>query len=523
MKNGIRGLAGIIPGIIGAGILTYKLLGVHGINLDPGLLLLPAAAVPAGLALTVLAKRQGRRSGGVVARQCKLYYIREADYRSLERMARFLEDRSRRGLARYVTASYYSSTSISSFLLICGSAGLVEREAEVFESFLSVFEGVRVEPAGYIEDSFTTTLELRAEPRGWPGPAVQAEARRELGGEEQGILLGVRIDTPLPQPVYLSRRDIEGHVGVFGSTGAGKSTTLRTLSARLAGAGFRVIILDWTGEHRLPGFQRIDPSRGELPLDPVSVIGDAGVVVEIMTQALGLTDPQAYLLQQVLSGYAPSSVRELASLLDTMPEEAKWDREVKRALSRKLWPMLRGGLAFEPQANPTRVPSGPAIVDLSGIASVRARRAYALTLLALEYMRARESRTTATVVVVDEAHNLLSGESLLLEEILSEARKFGLHIVYATQSPSNISNKIINNTNTKIVHRLTSLQDKEYIERAMANVPAPLDKLAPGEAVLQSISYPEPILVKVKPGGEAGDKLGNLRVREPIHPDTGFP
>ena len=500
-------------------MLLHKFLDIKLNFIYIFILLIPVLVL---LAAKWIRGRMGSREKGGEGRLCKLYNIRDIDYSVIDKLAKFMEDRGRRGLARYIASSYYSSSARSSFIVICGVRGLLEREVEVFESFLNVFEGLKVEPAGYVIDTFSTQLELRSTPQGWAGLVLPA-SRPVSMASDGGILLGERLDTPLPEPVYLFHRDIGGHVGVFGSTGAGKSTTIRAISERLAKIGYRVLVLDWAGEHRIPGFKRIDPSRGDLPLDPIRSIRDPGIVVDIMSHALGLTDPQAYMLQQLLSTHGPSNVKELVALLDEIPEEAKWDREVKRALARKLWPIASGGPAFDASKEPGRIPRASVIIDLSRIGSLRARRAYALTLLALLYKEAHEPGFARTVIVIDEAHNLLSAESTLVEEILSEARKYGLYIVYATQSPSILNARLINNTNTKIVHRLTSRQDKEYIERSITAIPIPLDKLAPGEAILQSVSYPEPVLVKVEPGGYSRDELADSGVAKPVDTDPRIP
>ncbi len=114
------------------------------------------------------------------------------------------------------------------------------------------------------------------------------------------------------------------------------------------------------------------------------------------------------------------------------------------------------------------------------------------------------------IVIVDEAHNFLNqsiGEGdtnyrLDAFEILAkEGRKYGLHLVLATQRPSDIPDGVLSQMGTLIIHRLTNDRDREKVERACGDIDKSvigfLPNLASGEAIVAGTGFPFPISVKV--------------------------
>ena len=317
------------------------------------------------------------------------------------------------------------------------------------------------------------------------------------------VWLGYDLSRPVPREIYLSLRDIEGHIGVFGSTGSGKSTTLQVIASRVS--GFDVVVLDWTGEHARVladrGFQVVDP-REEGGFDVIKCSGgNWEEALEMISRALELTEPQTYLMEQVLRSGA-HGIRMLYEMLADIPEESKWYREVKRGLARRRGTLLRSsGAAF--QGDQCFIPRGNIVIDLSGILETFSRRAIANLVISTLFLRARGGDPRKVLLVVDEAHNIVSGNGRdVMNAVLAESRKFGLHVAYATQSPSLMGDLALLNTNTKIVHAVKSQRDKKVIIDALGlgeEWISRLDKLGRGVALLQSPSHPEPILISVQP------------------------
>lgn len=80
-------------------------------------------------------------------------------------------------------------------------------------------------------------------------------------------------------------------------------------------------------------------------------------------------------------------------------------------------------------------------------------------------------------MVVDEAHNLIkryneddeniSSQRLcsqIFEKIAKEGRKFGVGLVIASQRPSELSQTVLSQCNTFLLHRIVSDRDQEMVK-----------------------------------------------------------
>jgi DNA helicase HerA-like ATPase len=115
-----------------------------------------------------------------------------------------------------------------------------------------------------------------------------------------------------------------------------------------------------------------------------------------------------------------------------------------------------------------------------------------------------------TVVLVDEAHNFLgrhigaedyAAKLDAFEIIAKEGRKYGLNICLATQRPRDITEGVLSQMGTLIVHRLTNDRDREVVERACGEIDraasAFLPNLRPGEAAIIGTDFPIPLTIKI--------------------------
>ena len=120
--------------------------------------------------------------------------------------------------------------------------------------------------------------------------------------------------------------------------------------------------------------------------------------------------------------------------------------------------------------------------------------------------------SSPVVVIVDEAHNFLGkqfgGEDSVagldaFELIAREGRKFGLNICLATQRPRDITDGVLSQMGTLVVHRLTNDRDREVVERACGEIDRSassfLPNLKPGEAAIIGSDFPIPLTVKIFP------------------------
>lgn len=152
-------------------------------------------------------------------------------------------------------------------------------------------------------------------------------------------------------------------------------------------------------------------------------------------------------------------------------------------------------------------------IDLSDVGfEFRAREIVANVIgrYLLNQARLRKFSDKPVVVFLDEAHNFI-GKTIGNEDtvakldsfelIAKEGRKFGLNICLATQRPRDITEGVLSQLGTLIVHRLTNDRDREIIERACGEIDKAasdfLPSLQPGEAVLIGNDFPIPLTINV--------------------------
>ena len=130
----------------------------------------------------------------------------------------------------------------------------------------------------------------------------------------------------------------------------------------------------------------------------------------------------------------------------------------------------------------------------------------------LNMARSGAFATSPVVVVVDEAHNFLGGQIGgedtvgrldAFELIAKEGRKFGLNICLTTQRPRDITEGVLSQMGTLVVHRLTNDRDREVVERACGEIDRSassfLPNLKPGEAAIIGADFPIPLTIQIFP------------------------
>ncbi|MCE4611047.1 MAG: ATP-binding protein [Desulfurococcales archaeon] len=437
---------------------------------------------------------------------------------SIQEISKFIADRAKLGSSRLIVASILEgSRSRVVVALSSTDEKRLKVDYEVLKTLISsTVEGVRIRDLSVEESENLARIAEKLTPASRSYPLIIGIEDKE---GEKGLFLGYKTGSIAPEKIYLSLNDVEGHISIFGATGTGKSTTLARIACGSAESfGLHSIILDWTGEHGEKAAsigcnpRSLDPLK-DLPLNPLIEADsedDIVTVVDALSSSLNLTEPQEYMLLKVIEQGKPKSFTELEALIESAFEQSRWDREVKKALLRKIAVLTRGASkeAFSGDrfARLEYAPGSVTIVDVSRIPSQPARRAYTLLTLWLAH-KSSKSTGKKILVAVDEAHNIAGGEDGLLSRLAAEGRKDGLYLVIATQSPSLIPVRLIANTNTKIIHAIRSHRDLEVVRSAIylpdsqaQRIPS-LDR---GEALLHSPSHPQPIFIKVSLGGKPG-------------------
>lgn len=136
--------------------------------------------------------------------------------------------------------------------------------------------------------------------------------------------------------------------------------------------------------------------------------------------------------------------------------------------------------------------------------------ANAIGRLLLQRARSENFRRKPLLVILDEAHNFL-GKTLgneddlqnldAFELIAKEGRKYGLNICLATQRPRDITEGVLSQMGTLLVHRLTNDRDREVVERACGELDrsaaAFLPNLKQGEVAMVGVDFPIPVTITI--------------------------
>ncbi|MEM4035291.1 MAG: DUF87 domain-containing protein [Fervidicoccaceae archaeon] len=335
---------------------------------------------------------------------------------------------------------------------------------------------------------------------------------RELPKEEALVYVGRCKRTG--SPLGLTAEELLRHVGIFGSTGSGKTTTSAVLATGAASIGMSVVILDWHGEYGVlleeacaERVEVLDPLEDDsASVNPLEgAIEDA---VSMLEDVLSLSAPQSAVLYRVLkeSGGSLFGISSLIALLDSKSPEGYWDRELRGALLRKLELLdsPEGKILFSKTVY--RPPSNGEIqvINLSNIKNFNLKKLYSLALIKFIYQTryARGGAGGRILLVVDEAHNIMpKSVDNFVSKMIAESRKFGIGVVIVTQSPSSVNPEFIKNLNTKIVHAIRSNIDMRILEESMAlehNERVLLPRLEIGEAFFSSPSCPKPTLIVIE-------------------------
>lgn len=139
-----------------------------------------------------------------------------------------------------------------------------------------------------------------------------------------------------------------------------------------------------------------------------------------------------------------------------------------------------------------------------------------LILESLQRYRKLNNKNLPTVLVLEEAHTfvakrLQSGDEIpspadmcrgIFERVAREGRKFGLGLVLSSQRPSELSETVLSQCNSFLLHRITNDRDQELISRLVPDnargLLRELPSLPTRHCILLGIASKVPALVEVK-------------------------
>lgn len=157
------------------------------------------------------------------------------------------------------------------------------------------------------------------------------------------------------------------------------------------------------------------------------------------------------------------------------------------------------------------------VIDMNGI-STDMKKLVPLILSQKLYneqkLRHKENKHSSLNIIIDEAHNILSHESVresetwkdyrleTFEEIIKEGRKFGVFMTIASQRPSDISHTIISQLHNFFIHRLVNQRDIDmvgnnvsYLDRLSVEQ---LPNIPTGGCIVAGVMTQLPVLVRIE-------------------------
>lgn len=220
--------------------------------------------------------------------------------------------------------------------------------------------------------------------------------------------------------------------------------------------------------------------------------------------------------------------RNVREILDSSEYDAENKGAYKGSLLTRLNSLtngLNGMMLSSNEVDASVLFDANTVIDLSRIGSAETKSLLmGLLVLKLQEHRMAEKKgmnqPLRHLTVLEEAHNLLkrssssqgsesgdlTGKSVeMISNAIAEMRTYGEGFIIADQAPGLLDMAAIRNTNTKIIHRLPDLSDRELAGRA-ANLNdqqiVELTRLPKGVAAIYQNDWVEPVLCKIAKAGE---------------------
>jgi len=320
-------------------------------------------------------------------------------------------------------------------------------------------------------------------------PPEETAARGEI---EIGNVMRGRVPV---YPLKLKRQSLLKHIGIFGSTGSGKTNALYSIIRSISENNIPILIFDFSkrnyrdlleselgnkinvftvGKNTAPfRFNPLLPPEKMLPSIWIKRFG------EIFDHAYWLLGGGRYIVMKALediyrrygvysnSNKYPtiSEVRDWVSNYETKRltfREKNWVSTAKRALD-SLCSKETGDIFVRDGIKPIQLLNGITILELDGLNEEN--RVFFIEII-LQWLRDWllenwEKEKIAGVIVLEEAHHVLGrkaekqiGSETVVDLLFREVRELGMGIIFADQMPSKVSYSALENSNTQVYMKL---------------------------------------------------------------------
>jgi hypothetical protein len=317
--------------------------------------------------------------------------------------------------------------------------------------------------------------------------------------------IGKRVEEKVGRdgPFYIDlARETNPHVVITGASGSGKTETVKALTGRYWTAlRLPSLFLDWTGEYsdfvnHLGGRTWICPDN--FKVNPFMLYSlrpsqRSAQLSEALAYATDMTPLQAMEVQkcalelyqrfQILeenpNTYTrqPPTVQHLIKLLQEKLDTGQYGKQEQTWVPwiiRKCEEVV-GIFGEEPSDFWKTVYNMPTCIDLSHLPTEREKAVVSYTVLQRIHEKMKELSELRLFVVMDEAWQVLTVKTVegetrepLPTRIVRLGRKYGYGIIVGTQMISDISEAILSNASSAIVHRFWEPRQLSYMKRYVA-------------------------------------------------------
>jgi hypothetical protein len=404
-----------------------------------------------------------------------------------------------------------------------------------------IFNRVIAEPLGCINKNLefkkSRTLPTKF------APVVRAEKQefkflsQVMGDIEIGYLRnGSRLVEEIP--VALHSEAMDHHMGVFATTGMGKSNFMKVFAAscmRLAVRGeskFGLLIVDPHGEYLkgkglIKGLTHLKRYRDGLACYSTSKqnASDPGVEElaisenEILPEDIALlyewSPPQRDALEAISRVLDPENwleeIQRPEGMARMMQEGFKDStvmvliRRIKNELGKNPYIRKRSSLAnilANLQEGKVVLVDIPRMSDRSELFLLSVISRYILDEYKKDELEGQEGRKNC-LITIEEAQRVLGAGSntARFESIAREGRKFGVGLCAITQQPKLIDKQLLSQFNTLVVMGLGDRNDRIQLEESakqdLSSMDTEIQTLEKGEAVISTLKIPFPVPARI--------------------------
>lgn len=358
--------------------------------------------------------------------------------------------------------------------------------------------------------------------------------KETMGDIEVGVLRNGSRDTDVAVALHSSVMD--HHMGVFATTGMGKSNFMKVFAASCLKLAFEkrsefgLLIVDPHGEYLrggkngkgllhhpyksslkcystepknygLPEVSELTISRKDILPEDIKVLHDwTGAQIDALDSIERIFEGESW-IDEILDGNGR----------DALIKEARVSEKTVDVLIRKLENILsRNKYIKSSESSSTPgildgIKSGNVVlIDIPNLSE--SSELFLLSLISrriMEDYKNEDDGRKKCMIAIEEAQRVLGSDSRIarFEEIAREGRKFGVGLCAITQQPKLIDRELLSQFNTMVVMGLADRNDRMRVEESakqdLSSLDVEIQTLEKGEAIISTLNVPFPIPARI--------------------------